>query len=144
MCTKILYVYLFVGHFFSSRCRTASQWFYRHPVRCHGNSLQQSTQISKSVEIQITAHGVQCCNHRIYCISLLWFDFLDYVDKSGFRIYYTPTKRRYDGGLLLFGHSLSPYGVELVLPPGMKDVVMENVCPRDCTQAVIYTVHEWI
>jgi hypothetical protein len=53
-------------------------------------------------------------------------------------VYYTPTKRRYDGGMLVLGHSLTLHGVELVLPPGMKDVVMENFCPGDCTQAVIY------
>ncbi|XP_062515118.1 DBH-like monooxygenase protein 1 homolog [Corticium candelabrum] len=58
----------------------------------------------------------------------------DYVDSSGIRIFYTPTKRQYDGAVLEFGHTVNP-GYLLFLPPGRDNIITETLCPSACTQA---------
>ncbi|XP_062515119.1 DBH-like monooxygenase protein 1 homolog [Corticium candelabrum] len=58
----------------------------------------------------------------------------DYVDSSGIRIFYTPTKRQYDGAVLQFGHRVNP-GYPLFLPPGRDNIITETLCPAACTQA---------
>ena len=60
----------------------------------------------------------------------------DYVDSSGLRLFYTPTKRPNDGAAVEIGHVVSVFGWQLLLPPGLDDIVLENVCPGKCTQAV--------
>ena len=62
--------------------------------------------------------------------------FADYVDSSGLQIFYTPTKRQYDGAVLEFGHVPTWYGVEFFLPPGRDNIITKNFCPAACTQAV--------
>ncbi|XP_062515676.1 DBH-like monooxygenase protein 1 homolog [Corticium candelabrum] len=56
----------------------------------------------------------------------------DYVDSSGIRVYYTPTKRQYDGAVVEFGHTVS---ANLFLPPGKDDIITKTLCPADCTKA---------
>jgi hypothetical protein len=55
-----------------------------------------------------------------------------YVDSSGFRIVYTPVKRKYDGAILEVGALVGPW---MLLPPGQNNIVSENVCPGTCTAA---------
>ncbi|XP_062516134.1 DBH-like monooxygenase protein 1 homolog [Corticium candelabrum] len=55
----------------------------------------------------------------------------DYIDSSGMRLYYTPTKRRYDSSMLVFGHTVNS---SLLLPPGKDEIITETVCPAACTQ----------
>ncbi|XP_062515545.1 DBH-like monooxygenase protein 1 homolog [Corticium candelabrum] len=59
----------------------------------------------------------------------------DYVDSSGIRIFYTPTKRRFDAAILEFGHVVNKYGFQMLLPPRRDDVITENICPAACTEA---------
>ncbi|XP_062515714.1 DBH-like monooxygenase protein 1 [Corticium candelabrum] len=56
----------------------------------------------------------------------------DYVDNSGIRIYYTPSKRQYDGAVLQFGHTIT---ASLLLPPGKDNIITRNLCPASCTEA---------
>ncbi|XP_062505059.1 DBH-like monooxygenase protein 1 homolog [Corticium candelabrum] len=56
------------------------------------------------------------------------------VDSSGIRIYYTNTKRQYDGAVVQIGHTVSLDRIHLLLPPGRDDIVLENVCPGACTR----------
>jgi hypothetical protein len=58
----------------------------------------------------------------------------DYVDSSGLRLFYTATKRSNDGSIIEIGHFVSLFGWQLFLPPGLNDIVLENVCPGTCTQ----------
>ncbi|XP_062515121.1 DBH-like monooxygenase protein 1 homolog isoform X2 [Corticium candelabrum] len=58
----------------------------------------------------------------------------DYVDSSGIRIYYTPTKRQYDGAVLQFGHAFGQ-GYNLFLPPRKDNILTETLCPAACTRA---------
>ncbi|XP_062516136.1 DBH-like monooxygenase protein 1 homolog [Corticium candelabrum] len=58
----------------------------------------------------------------------------DYVDSSGLRIFYTPTKRQYDAAIVEFGHVESLYAIQLLLPPGRDNIITENICPAACTQ----------
>ena len=58
---------------------------------------------------------------------------LDYVDSSGVRIVYTPTKRQYDGAILEVG---SIVGDWLLLPSGQSSIIDESICPGACTQGV--------
>jgi hypothetical protein len=60
----------------------------------------------------------------------------DYVDSSGLRLFYTATKRSNDGSIIEIGHFVSLFGWQLFLPPGLNDIVLENVCPGTCTQEV--------
>jgi hypothetical protein len=59
-----------------------------------------------------------------------------YVDQSGLRLYYTTSKRQYDAQLLEVGHHFGSNAgvVQLLLPPNMDDIVIQNICPGSCTK----------
>ncbi|XP_062516164.1 DBH-like monooxygenase protein 1 homolog [Corticium candelabrum] len=58
-----------------------------------------------------------------------------YVDSSGVKMYYTPTKRPHDAATLMLGHHVSIYSYQLLMPSRKKDIILENICPNSCTQA---------
>ncbi|KAH3863954.1 DBH-like monooxygenase protein 1 homolog [Dreissena polymorpha] len=53
----------------------------------------------------------------------------DIVDDSGIRIYYTPTLRQYDAGVLMTGIPISPLQV---VPPLESHFTTTGFCHRDC------------
>ncbi|KAK3088637.1 hypothetical protein FSP39_021673 [Pinctada imbricata] len=54
---------------------------------------------------------------------------MDYVDNSGIRIWYTPTLRQHDSGLLMAGVSVSP---NQIIPPHMDHFLSSGFCTEDC------------
>lgn len=56
------------------------------------------------------------------------------VDSSGVRIFYTPTLRRYDAGVISVG--LDP-NWRHIIPPGRPEVVSEGHCIADCTRQAL-------
>ncbi|KTF74568.1 hypothetical protein cypCar_00008505 [Cyprinus carpio] len=55
------------------------------------------------------------------------------VDSSGLRLYYSPSLRRYDAGVIETGVWVSLYHM---LPPGMQDYITEGHCTQECLQEV--------
>uniref|UniRef100_A0A9J8DIX8 Monooxygenase, DBH-like 1 n=2 Tax=Cyprinus carpio TaxID=7962 RepID=A0A9J8DIX8_CYPCA len=53
------------------------------------------------------------------------------VDSSGLRLYYSPSLRRYDAGVIETGVWVSLYHM---LPPGMQDYITEGHCTQECLQ----------
>lgn len=48
--------------------------------------------------------------------------------RSGFKLVYTPTLRKYDVGVLTLG------AVDFFIPPNRTEFVVRNECPGSCTQ----------
>ncbi|KAL1254708.1 hypothetical protein QQF64_016937 [Cirrhinus molitorella] len=53
------------------------------------------------------------------------------VDSSGLRLYYSPSLRRYDAGVIETGVWVSLYHM---LPPGIQDFITEGHCTQECLQ----------
>ncbi|XP_050994681.1 DBH-like monooxygenase protein 1 homolog [Labeo rohita] len=53
------------------------------------------------------------------------------VDSSGLRLYYSPSLRRYDAGVIETGVWVSLYHM---LPPGIQDYITEGHCTQECLQ----------
>jgi len=56
----------------------------------------------------------------------------DIIDSSGVRMWYTPTLREYDAGLLWMGHTVNPF--RQFTPQGMVTTIT-GYCPSDCTES---------
>ena len=56
------------------------------------------------------------------------------IDSSGVRVYYTPTLRKYDAGVISVG--LDP-NWRHIIPPGRPEVVSEGHCIADCTRQAL-------
>lgn len=61
-------------------------------------------------------------------------NFLDIIDSSGFRLYYTKQLRQYDGGTLTMGHIVAP---TLMIPERQMEWNITGYCPQLCTERVI-------
>ena len=59
--------------------------------------------------------------------------FLDFVDSSGLRFWYSDQLRKYDAGVLYVG-TRSNYA--LTMPPGQPKWKSTSHCPAACTQKV--------
>ena len=55
------------------------------------------------------------------------------VDSSGLRLYFTPTLRQYDAGVLTVGASVNRYQV---VPPHEPNFISSGFCTQDCIQRV--------
>ncbi|XP_041368430.1 DBH-like monooxygenase protein 2 homolog [Gigantopelta aegis] len=55
----------------------------------------------------------------------------DYVDSSGFTIFYTPKRRKYDAGFFMTG------AMWLEIPPGQPRVTQSSLCPAECTNEIL-------
>lgn len=53
------------------------------------------------------------------------------VDNSGLKIYYTPTLRKHDAGILSVG--IDP-NWRHIIPPGQRAVISEGQCVEECTK----------
>lgn len=56
------------------------------------------------------------------------------IDSSGVRIFYTPTLRKFDAGVISVG--LDP-NWRHIIPPGRPEVVSEGHCIADCTRQAL-------
>ncbi len=80
----------------------------------------------------------QLINNKLLCKVRVWasqsFGFsTGTVDSSGLRLYYSPSLRRYDAGVIETGVWVSLYHM---LPPGMQDYITEGHCTQECLQEV--------
>lgn len=80
----------------------------------------------------------QLINNELFCKVGVWasqsFGFTTgIVDSSGLRLYYSPSLRRYDAGVIETGVWVSLYHM---LPPGMQDYITEGHCTQECLQEV--------
>ncbi|XP_048874512.1 dopamine beta-hydroxylase isoform X1 [Brienomyrus brachyistius] len=55
-------------------------------------------------------------------------------DWSGIRLYYTPTLRKYDAGIMELGLVYTPV---MAIPPGMTDFQLTGYCTAKCTQTAL-------
>ena len=59
--------------------------------------------------------------------------FVGVVDYSGFELRYLDEQRKYDAGVLMVGHSVTP---AMIVPPGSKEFSVFGVCNESCTASV--------
>uniref|UniRef100_A0A8C9QQE5 Dopamine beta-hydroxylase n=1 Tax=Scleropages formosus TaxID=113540 RepID=A0A8C9QQE5_SCLFO len=55
-------------------------------------------------------------------------------DSSGIRLYYTPTLRKYDAGIMELGLVYTPV---MAIPPGERDFLLVGYCTSKCTQTAL-------
>nr|XP_005990707.1 PREDICTED: dopamine beta-hydroxylase [Latimeria chalumnae] len=56
------------------------------------------------------------------------------IDSSGIRLYYTPSLRKYDAGIMELGLVYTPV---MAIPPHEKDFILTGYCTDKCTQTAL-------
>ena len=67
--------------------------------------------------------------------------YIDIVDSSGFRVYYTDRAQEENAGLLFIGQNVVGH---MIIPPGVERYTVNAFCSNRCTNAVSIKIYTYI
>ena len=118
----------------------------REDITIHNYWLQHSTSMYSINWLQLAAEYEGCSQliltsplstlPEVMCsLTLGIFQLPGVVDSSGLRLWFTPTLRTYDSGIIKTGVAVSPD--HHILPAGYPNLLTVGHCTKECMEQVI-------